>query len=132
MSETVASTSAAIRAVASAPDDFNPQRSIPAKIALAWMEQIQVDADAWAAAGDERRRRIAHAAKALAGEWATDICHPCPGQQAYIHKLKYINKDVVSVSTMLYGCVPLWLHYYRIIEDMMGTIDELLPKEKEQ
>lgn len=123
------SVTASIMAAAIEPDEVNPQRSNAAKIALAWMEQICADADSWASAGDERRRRIAQAARTLAGRDANDIVHACPGQVPDIHKLHYINRDVISVGTMLAGCVPLWLHYYRHIEDMMHTIDELLPKE---
>lgn len=123
---------AAIRAAAKASygEAGEPIIRMASSIALAWMEQLCADADAWAATGDERRRRIAQAARVMAGEYANDIVSDCPGQAPMIHRLHHVNKEVTCISAMLGGCVPLWLIYYRIIENMIGAVEYLLPKEE--
>jgi len=118
----------AIRAAAAA--DYGEEGEVlitmASHVALAWVEQICADADAWAAKADEKQQQIVRAAKKMAGEYQNDIVASCPGMVPMIHKLDFSNREVVAVGTMLAGCVPLWNHYYAFIRDTQETIDNYM------
>lgn len=95
-------------------------------LAHAWMLQIRAEADAYYETASDVHRAKIDRARRIAGEYANDVVHGVAGQPAMIHRLKILNKDVVGVAFLLGGCVPLWVHYYSMLE----TIDALIAEAK--